>query len=56
MREEVYFTDGKIHVKGKLTMRGKGKKAETIIDINLSERLKRARLRVIEAEKKSRLE
>lgn len=29
--EEVYFTDGKIYVRGKLTSRGKGKKADYIL-------------------------
>lgn len=31
MREEVYFTDGRIFVKGKMTTRGKGKKADYIL-------------------------
>ena len=29
--EEVYFTDGKIHVKGKITTRGKKKRADYIL-------------------------
>ena len=31
VREEVYFTDGRIHVKGNLTARGKGKRADYIL-------------------------
>ena len=31
MREEVYFTDGRIIVQGKLYARGKGKKADYIL-------------------------
>jgi type I restriction enzyme R subunit len=30
-REQVYFTDGRIYVKGNLTHRGKGKKADYIL-------------------------
>ena len=29
--EEVYFTDGKVYVRGKLTKRGKGKRADYIL-------------------------
>mgnify|MGYP000968293039 CR=1 FL=1 len=29
--EEVFFTDGKIYVRGKLTARGKGKRADYIL-------------------------
>ncbi|MEG5043224.1 EcoAI/FtnUII family type I restriction enzme subunit R [Microcoleus sp. B4-C1] len=31
VREQVYFTDGRIYVKGNLTQRGKGKKADYIL-------------------------
>ena len=31
IREEVYFTDGRIFVRGKLVTRGKGKKADYIL-------------------------
>jgi type I restriction enzyme R subunit len=31
VREEVYFTDGRIHVKGNLTARAKGKRADYIL-------------------------
>jgi type I restriction enzyme, R subunit len=31
VREEVYFTDGRIYVKGNLSVRGKAKKADYIL-------------------------
>jgi type I restriction enzyme R subunit len=31
MREEVHFTDGRVHVRGQLTMRGKRKRADYIL-------------------------
>lgn len=34
MREDVYFTDGRIHVRGKMHARGKAKKADYILYYN----------------------